>query len=59
MEQPKPETGHEAEDPVRTMGVQRVQRSDGRYLIYYDWPDAGGEGEGAADRLAEGAEHDV
>ena len=24
-------------DPLRTMTVQRVERADGRYLIYYDW----------------------
>ena len=27
-------------DPLRTMTVQRVERADGRYLIYYDWAEA-------------------
>lgn len=28
------------DDPLRTMMVDRVERSDGRYLIYYSWPAA-------------------
>jgi hypothetical protein len=32
---------HDAtDDPLRSMVVDRVVRDDGRYLIYYDWPDA-------------------
>ena len=31
-----------SDDPLRTMIVDRVERSDGRYLIYYSWPDAEG-----------------
>ena len=27
-------------DPVRTMTVERSVRDDGRYLIYFSWPDA-------------------
>jgi len=30
------------DDPLRMMIVDRVERSDGRYLIYYSWPDAEG-----------------
>ncbi len=26
-----------SDDPLRTMIVDRVERSDGRYLIYYGW----------------------
>lgn len=28
------------DDPLHTMIVDRVERPDGRYLIYYGWPDA-------------------
>jgi hypothetical protein len=28
------------DDPLRSMAVDRVVRDDGRYLIYYLWPDA-------------------
>jgi hypothetical protein len=31
------------DDPVRTMTVERTVRDDGRYLLYYSWPDAGGD----------------
>lgn len=31
------------DDPLRTMRVDRVTRSDGRYLVYYEWPADGGE----------------
>jgi hypothetical protein len=27
------------DDPLRSMAVDRVVRDDGRYLIYYRWPD--------------------
>jgi len=30
------------DDPLRMMIVDRVERSDGRYLIYYSLPDAEG-----------------
>lgn len=29
-----------SDDPLHTMIVDRVERSDGRYLIYYGWPEA-------------------
>ena len=32
------------DDPVRTMTVERSVRDDGRYLFYYSWPDADGDG---------------
>ena len=32
--------GNEEDDPARSMIVQRTERADGRYLIYYDWPEA-------------------
>ncbi len=53
MTQPGPETADQRDDPVRAMNIQRVQRADGRYLIYYDWPDAGDEAERAADAPAD------
>jgi hypothetical protein len=28
----------EGRDPVTGMSVERVERADGRYLIYYGWP---------------------
>lgn len=26
------------DDPLRTMTVERLEREDGRYLIYFAWP---------------------
>lgn len=56
---------HDAtDDPLRSMVVDRVVRDDGRYLIYYEWPDAvpddgavGGTGDPAAE--ADGGTADV
>lgn len=28
-----------AGDPLRTMVIDAVLRDDGRYLVYYGWPD--------------------
>jgi len=25
-------------DPLEELSVERVERADGRYLIYYEWP---------------------
>lgn len=41
---------HDAtDDPLRSMVVDRVVRDDGRYLIYYGWPDADRTQEASAD----------
>lgn len=31
------------DDPVRTMTVERSVREDGRYLLYYSWPEPHGD----------------
>jgi hypothetical protein len=42
-----------AGDPLKTMVVDEVIREDGRYLLYYDWPDGtvadAGRSAGASD----------
>lgn len=40
MNQRAAEREADANDPlVRDMRVQRVEREDGRYLLYYFWPE--------------------
>lgn len=37
---PKPvDLTDEALDPLRSMVVETVHRPDGRYVIYYSWPE--------------------
>jgi hypothetical protein len=31
--------GHPNDDPLRSMRAERVERDDGRYLIYFSWGD--------------------
>ena len=51
MTEPGPETDVSTEDPASTMLLERVRRADGRYLIYYSWPDAdAGQGDDRGDR---------
>jgi hypothetical protein len=46
---------------LREMRVERVLRPDGRYLLYYDWPDAEptADAEDAAASPADGEPDDV
>jgi len=37
------------EDPLRTLTVDRVVRADGRYLLYYAWPEEPPEPQDLAD----------
>lgn len=53
MNQDAAERGADANDPlVRAMRIERVERDDGRYLLYYSWPE---------DRVEQGPElaHDT
>lgn len=40
MTRPPVDLTDEALDPLRSMVVETVHRPDGRYLIYYSWPEA-------------------
>ena len=44
-----------ADDPLRTMVVEEVIRDDGRYLVYYRWP----EGAEPDDRARDDAARDA
>lgn len=44
-------------DPLRTMTVERVTRADGRYLLYFTWPES--EPEVAQSEAPGGEPHDV
>jgi hypothetical protein len=35
--------GPEHDDPLRSMRAERVERDDGRYLVYFSWPAPEGE----------------
>lgn len=35
----EPRGASEERDPLRGMRVERVERGDGRSLVYYTWPD--------------------
>ena len=49
------------EDRVRRFVVERVVRDDGRYLLYYSWPDAAADATRPSDAVdaREAARDDV
>lgn len=41
------------DDPLRSLVAEEVKRADGRYLIYYGWPDQTDEAPAPTQRAAE------
>ncbi|HEX2221402.1 MAG TPA: hypothetical protein VHK06_02655 [Candidatus Limnocylindria bacterium] len=51
--------GAERDDPLRSMRAERVERDDGRYLVYFSWPAPGGERHAPSDPVSGDAPADA